>query len=163
LYEAVEGRCRVGTPNASLGGVYRLVALLAEHDPSLRALMRRVLSDSGFAVVESATALQLQVALKVRSLASSNHVFLVLSASLAESCQASLSLLWSERSLRQRPPAHLVLTYEFGTLQDLASPIGDLAKARVLLEKPFDLTLLQRAASDALVEMGLGPSAEGIS
>lgn len=117
--------------------------------------MRCALSDLGFAVVETATALQLQVALKVRSLASSNHLLLVLSASLAESCQTSLSLLWRDRSLRQRPPARLVLTYEIGALQDAAGPIGGVAKARLILEKPFDQASLQSAANDALLEMGL--------
>ena len=128
----------------------RPILLLAETDPSLRALMRNALSSAGGDVLESGTPSHLELSLRLQALLLPETVLLVLAVRLAIGSAFTIRALAHERAQRQLPPAHVLLTYEFGTLSTV--PVPDLAPCRMagILEKPFDLQTLQGIASSCL-------------
>jgi hypothetical protein len=133
------------------------VALLAEPDRALRDLMRQTLADAGYQVVESTNVLQLEVGLRVQPVLGARNVLLVIGARLATQCAVALAAVMLERAHAGLPRAHLILTYEFGTLATLPAPAIAPCVPRGALEKPFDLYELQALAfecRDFLCESG---------
>jgi hypothetical protein len=114
--------------------------------------MRDALSSGGGDVLESSNPSHLELSLRLQALLLPETVLLVLGVRLAAVSAFTIRALAHERTQRLLRPAHVVLTYEFGTLPTIAIP--DLAPCRMaaILEKPFDLQSLQGIASACLHE-----------
>jgi hypothetical protein len=112
----------------------------------MRELMRRAIEGAGFLVLESATAQQLEVALRTRLFAAAPRALLVVSATLVVTAGHLLSSLCRQRVAGNLSLPHVVLTCEFGALAE--TPSADLAGCipEGMLEKPFDFALLQGIA-----------------
>lgn len=126
--------------------MHQAVALIGESDWALRALMRRALEGADYAVVEGASALQLEAALRTRPVNTAPRALLVVSVSMLETCSGMVADFARWRATAGRPVPHVLLTCEFGTLG--GSPLPDLGECRSegILEKPFELASLQSIA-----------------
>jgi hypothetical protein len=126
--------------------VQQAVALIGESDWALRALMRRALEAADYAVVEGASPLQLEAALRMRPVNIAPRALLVVSASMLEACSQVVADFTRWRAAFGRSAPHVLLTCEFGTFED--SPLPDLGACffEGILEKPFDFTSLQSIA-----------------
>lgn len=122
------------------------VALVADSNWAMRELMRRTIEAAGFMVLEGAQASQLEVMLRTALFVTAPRALLVVSAALIDDAREVVSSLGRERAAAGFPPAHLVLTCEFGALNE--TPRGELAGCTLAgtLEKPFDFALLQGIA-----------------
>lgn len=133
------GACRVAI-------VQQAVALVADSNWAMRELMRRTIQGAGFMVLESANAPQLEVALRMRLLATAPRALLVVSATLLDEARDVLLSLSKQRASTGFSLPHVILTCEFGALAE--TPRGDLSGCipAGMLEKPFDFALLQGIA-----------------
>lgn len=95
---------------------------------------------------------QLELSLRLQALLLPETVLLVLGVRLATVSAFTIRALAHERTQRLLHPAHVVLTYEFGTLPTIAIPDVTPCRMTAILEKPFDLQTLQGIASTCLHE-----------
>ena len=127
-------------------GVQQAVALVADSNWAMRELMRRTIESTGFWVLESANAHQLDATLQAPLFGTAPRALLVISATLLDEPRDVLSRLGKQRVSAGLPPPHVILTCEFGALAE--TPLGDLSGCirAGMLEKPFDFGLLQGIA-----------------
>lgn len=122
------------------------VALIGESDRALRELMRRALEGAGYGILEIASSAQLEAEMRNGYVTSAPGALLAVSASMFDASAAVVVAFARWRAAINRPVPHVLLTCEFGTLRDFSPPdLGECAFAGIL-EKPFDLTLLQSVA-----------------
>lgn len=126
--------------------VHRAVALVGESDRALCELMRRTLEAVDYAILESGSALQLEGVLRTNHVTQAPRALLVVSLRMFEACSAVVEAFTRRRAALGLPAPHVLLTCEFGTLRNSAPPdFGECLSAGIL-EKPFDLTLLEGIA-----------------
>lgn len=123
------------------------LALVGESDRALRELMRRALEEAGYSVAESESAAQLEVALRTETAIDAPKALLVVSTAMFQACSGCVVTLTQWRAARGHPAVFVLLTCEFGTLEDSSLPNFGACSSAGILEKPFDLALLQRIAS----------------
>jgi hypothetical protein len=130
----------------NMARMQQAVALIGEPDPALRDLMRRALESADYAVFASASAAQLDAALRTRRVTQTPRALLVVSKAMFEACSGVVVAFTRWRTALGRPAPHVLLICEFGTLRNSSRPdLGECLSAG-MLEKPFDLTLLRRIA-----------------
>ncbi|MDF3064649.1 MAG: hypothetical protein K0R38_250 [Polyangiaceae bacterium] len=112
----------------------------------MRDLMKRALSEAGFATLDSSSFVELDLKLRSRLLRTAPRALLVLADVMSSRCQPSLAALAALRLEDELDEAQVVLTREFGSASsDAPRDLGGCTVAAVL-EKPFDLTLFQAIA-----------------
>jgi hypothetical protein len=117
----------------------------------MRTLMRKSIESVGYMVFESTNALQLNVALCTRQITTAPQILLVVATSLVEGQNERIAE--SVRSVSQRraaaclPAPRVVLTIEFGALDDAHRFDFPPYLSAAVLEKPFDLAILEGIAS----------------
>lgn len=112
----------------------------------MRDLMKRALSEAGFATLDSSSFVELDLKLRSRLLRTAPRALLVLADVMSARCQPSLAALAALRLEDELQEAQVVLTREFGSApRDAPRDLGGCTVAAVL-EKPFDLTLFQAIA-----------------
>ena len=126
--------------------VHRAVALIGESDRALRELMRRTLEAADYAILEGGSALQLEVVLRTKHVTHAPRALLVVSIAMFEACSAVVEAFTQRRVALGLPTPHVLLTCEFGTLRNSSPPDFGECFSVGILEKPFDLTLLQGIA-----------------
>lgn len=107
--------------------------------------MRRALEGADYALLESGSAPHLEVALRTRHATSAPRALLIVSIAMFEACSETVGAFARWRAALGRPLPHVLLTCEFGTLNSSLPDLGECISAGIL-EKPFDLTLLQGIA-----------------
>src|SRR5262245_44173738 len=107
--------------------------------------MQRALEEAGFAVLHSANPLQLEVTLRASSFAYAQQALVVAATTIALPCAYAASALGRQRLRSDLPWLRLLLTCEFGAVVRVP-PELPYCIAVGLLEKPFDLALLQGIA-----------------
>ena len=122
------------------------LALVADPDWAMRELMLRTVERAGYSVLECASSLHLNAALRTRASRSASCVFLVTSAAIALGSGDLLSDLGKERRSTGRLLPQVLVTCEFGTIKSCPRPEFSDCVSVGLLEKPFDFTLLQGIA-----------------
>jgi DNA-binding NtrC family response regulator len=125
--------------------VHRTLAFVAERDAALRRLLTRILQNVAFDVCECASEAQLQEQLRDKTLAWDQRTLLVVSAALAGPSLARLGDATRVRGGDNPPDVCVILTFEFGAIEQLPTPEG--CRMIALLEKPFDLDQFERLAS----------------
>lgn len=118
---------------------------MAETDAGLRDLMQRTIEAAGFDVLHSANPLQLEVTLRASSFAGAHQALVVAATSLSLPCAHAISTLGRERLRADLPWLRVLLTCEFGAAAAVP-PELPYCVAVGLLEKPFDLAILQGMA-----------------
>jgi CheY-like chemotaxis protein len=126
--------------------VHEPLALVADPDWAMRELMLRTVEQAGYSVLECASSLHLNAALRTRASRTASSVFLVTSAAIASGSAELLSILGKERSGTGRSLPQVLVTCEFGTLKSAPRPEFSDCVSVGLLEKPFDFSLLQGIA-----------------
>jgi hypothetical protein len=126
--------------------VPQAVALIADSDWGMRALMRRALQGTGFIVPEGASTSQVDVALQNPMVVAAPRVLLVVSATLLSKANGVLATLVQQRTSLEQVLPYVILTCEFGALGE--TPELDFCGciSAGILEKPFDFALLQGIA-----------------
>lgn len=122
----------------------RSLAFVTEKDAALRRLLIRVLEGAAFDVLECTSDAQLQHQLRRSSLAVGQRTLLVMN---ADSAAPSLAQLGEATRLRLGgEPSEwcVILTFEFGAIEQLPTPSG--CRMVALLEKPFDLDQFEQLA-----------------
>jgi hypothetical protein len=108
--------------------------------------MSRALSEAGFETLETATPLELDLKLRSRRVRSAPRALVVLANILSSRSRPALSALANLRVEEGLLEPQVVLTREFGSAsQDMPGELGGCPVAAVL-EKPFDLGVLQAIA-----------------
>jgi hypothetical protein len=120
--------------------------LIGESDRALCELMRRALEAADYAIMESGSALQLEGALRTNHVAHAPRALLVVSIAMFEACSAAVEAFTRRRAVLGLPAPHVLLTCEFGTHRNSSPPDFGECFSVGILEKPFDLTLLQGIA-----------------
>jgi hypothetical protein len=126
--------------------VQQAVALVADSDWAMRALMRRTIESAGFVVMESADRSQVDAALRARLVLTAHSALLVVSSLLVESASGAISTLAKERAIVGCAFPHLLFTCEFGALAEAPRPDLFECIPAGILEKPFDFAVLQGIA-----------------
>jgi hypothetical protein len=121
--------------------------------------MQRALDAAGYEVFESSNALQLEVGLRVNALLAASDVLFVLGAGLAAQCATPIAEAARKRAGVGLPNAHVILTYEFGTLVAPALALAPCV-VRGTLEKPFGLNDLQALALACRHRSSIAPGAD---
>ena len=130
----------------SVVSVQHALAVIAEPSIAMRELIRRTIEDAGFVVLEVAALHHLGVVLRTRAAAAASDVLLVIPADMVAAPEAAIANWMEQRAASGRPSPCVVLTREFGTLADAPSPKLKGCVTIGILEKPFDLALLQGMA-----------------
>jgi hypothetical protein len=126
--------------------VQAAVALIADADWGMRALMRRAVQTAGFVVLEGASNAQLEVALQNPMIVTAPRALMVVSATLMAGAGRVLATLVQQRTSSRQVLPYLILTCEFGALGETPElDFGGCISAGIL-EKPFDFALLQGLA-----------------
>lgn len=108
--------------------------------------MTRALAEAGFETLETTTPLELDLKLRSRRLRTAPRALVVLADILSSGSRPALSTLAKLRAEEDLLGPQLVLTREFGSpARDMPAELGGCIVAAVL-EKPFDLALLQAIA-----------------
>lgn len=123
------------------------VALVGEQDRALRELMRGALQRAGYSVIEAGGAAQLEATLRSRHLTSTPRVLLVVCIAMCAGSSDVVVGFTRRRASLGHPAPHILLTCEFGTLGHSALPEVGLCISAGILEKPFELALLQSVAA----------------
>jgi hypothetical protein len=112
----------------------------------MRELMRRTVEGTGFVVLESASASELDLALRMQMVVTAPRALLVVSATLMQKASGVLTTLARQRAALGRVLPHVIMTCEFGALAE--TPMLDLSECIPvgILEKPFDFTALEGTA-----------------
>jgi CheY-like chemotaxis protein len=126
--------------------VHEALALVADPDWAMRELMHRTLEQAGYSVLECASSLDLNAALRTRASRSAPCVFLVTTAAIALGSGDLLSSLGKERAATGQRVPEVLVTCEFGTLKSCPRPEFSDCVAVGILEKPFDFGMLKGIA-----------------
>jgi DNA-binding NtrC family response regulator len=118
------------------------IALLAEQDAALRQLMRDVLRDVEYDVLECSNVIQLRAELVSKLFSTASRVLFVVNVDLAHRCIKELAAVAVARSVAGYDRVPIVFTREFGDLTQ--APIVEDLLVRGMLEKPFDFEELER-------------------
>ena len=127
-------------------GVKQALAIVAEPDWALRELIRRTIEGAGFVVLEVATPQHLEVVLHARAAAAAPRVMLIVPATMVASCSPAVADWVAQRATYRCAPPCLLVTCEFGTLNEVPRPELDGCVSAGVLEEPFDFALLQGMA-----------------
>jgi hypothetical protein len=125
-----------------------MIAVVAEPDHALRALVVRVLRDAGYQIIEALDAHELAVALWTRPWLDAPAPLAVMSVALATLCAGALTVAAGQRARAGATQIRVILTYEMGTLATVAKPSLGPCEPLAIFEKPFDLDKLKRAAQE---------------
>jgi hypothetical protein len=126
------------------------LVVLGESDPALRQLMAGILRGVGHDVRECSNALQLQVELNLEGAVASDRLLIVVNRTMADQCVRDLASAIRHRSGAGRERARVLYTCEMGHLNVPLPEIGFVHDLGVL-EKPFDIDVLERVAQRDLV------------
>jgi hypothetical protein len=126
--------------------VQQAVALIADADWGMRALMRRALQGAGFIVLEGADTSQFDVAVQNPMVVAAPRVLLVVSATLLAKANGVLATLVQQRTSLDHVLPYVILTCEFGALGETPELDFSGCISAGILEKPFDFGLLQGIA-----------------
>lgn len=108
--------------------------------------MRRALEAADYSILASGNALQLEVVLRAAHVAQAPRALLVVSTGMFEACSPVVEVFTRRRAALGLPAPHVLLTCEFGTLTNSSPPDFRECLSIGVLEKPFDLGLLQGLA-----------------
>ncbi len=121
------------------------LVVLGESDTALRQLMAGILRAIGHDVRECSNALQLQVELNLEGAIASDRLLIVVNRAMADQCLRDLATAVRHRSVAGRERTRVLYTCEMGHLNVPLPEIGFVHDLGVL-EKPFDIDVLERVA-----------------
>jgi DNA-binding NtrC family response regulator len=125
------------------------LCLIADESGPLRNLMRDVLTEAGYEVLQAQSNIELATKVHEPALVSGATMLLVLDAKWASQCAVPISVAATMRQQSSLPPTGVVLVYEFGALGLLESPELHHCRTIAMLEKPFEMDALKEFARTA--------------